>query len=290
MNIPLKKLPNGFAMPEYGLGTWQMGGRDERDPANDDQADIQGIKDAIDAGITHIDTAEIYANGYTETLVSRAIKGYDRSKLFIVSKVQAAHMSYDGIIEACQHSLERLGLSYLDMYLLHRYNATFPLQESIRAMDELANRGLIRAIGVANFGAGHIAEAQSYTKNKIVCDQVHYNLQFREPKNSGLLEYCRKNDIMLVAWRPVGKGDLLGDQPPVILELCEKYHKTPAQIALNWLISQPNVVTLSKTRSKKHLMENLGAIRWHMDPVDIEKIMTDYPGAQNISNVIPLDK
>jgi diketogulonate reductase-like aldo/keto reductase len=289
MTIPDKKLLNGFTIPEYGLGTWQMGGRKERDLANDDQQDIQGIKNAIEAGITHIDTAEIYADGYTETLIAQALKEYDRSKLFIVSKVQVAHLSYDDIIQSCQRSLERLGLSHLDMYLLHRYNPELPLRDSIRALDELKSRGLIRNIGVANFGIEHLEEAQSYTKNKIVCDQVHYNLQFREPETSGLLEYCQKNDVMLIAWRPLGKGTILSKTPLIIQAICEKYQKTPAQIALNWLISQKNVVTLSKTRSKEHLLENLGAVGWHMDQNDIEKIRAEYPNQESVSDVIPLE-
>jgi diketogulonate reductase-like aldo/keto reductase len=163
------------------------------------------------------------------------------------------------------------------------------LKESVRALAELKNRGLVKAIGVANFGIPHLEEAQSYTSHKIVCDQVHYNLEFREPEKSGLLEYCRKNDIMLVAWRPLGKGNMLQEIPSVVHDLCERYDKTPAQIALNWLISQPNVVTLSKTRSQAHLSENLGAVGWNMDQGDVEKLRNEYPGQKSTSDVIPLE-
>ena len=94
MQIPTKKLKTGFQMPIYGSGTWQMGGRKEHDLSNDDEADIEGIRNALDIGITHIDTAEVYADGYSEILVSKAIEGYDRSKIFLVSKVQEKNMSY----------------------------------------------------------------------------------------------------------------------------------------------------------------------------------------------------
>ena len=288
MTIPVKKLNTGFAMPVFGLGTWKMGGSKERDLTNDDAADIAAIKTAINAGITHIDTAEIYANGYAETLVSEALKDYDRSKIFLVSKVQAANLAYDSILRSCEQSLQRLNTNYLDLYLLHRYNPEFPLKDSIRALDKLLSQGLIRNIGVSNFNVQHLTEAQSYTSNKIVCDQVHYNLEFREPEKSGLLKYCQKNDIFLVAWRPIGKGNLLQNIPTVLKEVCDKYQKTPAQIALNWLISQPNAVTLSKMTNGAHLIENLGAVGWQMASEDIEKLRHKYPNQQEVSNVAPL--
>lgn len=101
MTIPSKKMRNGLEMPVYGFGTWQMGGRMERDHANDDGADTAAIRTAIELGVTHIDTAEVYADGYTEQLVGRAIQDYDRSQLFIVSKVKASNMAHDTVIVSC---------------------------------------------------------------------------------------------------------------------------------------------------------------------------------------------
>lgn len=288
MKIPVKKLKTGFEMPVYGLGTWQMGGRKEHDFQNDDEADIAGIRAALDAGVTHIDTAEIYADGYTEILVGKAIKDYDRSKIFLVSKVQAANLSYDNILNACDKSLERLQTDYLDLYLLHRYNPEISLKESMMALDKLITNGKIKNIGVCNFTKEHLAEAQSYTKNKIVCNQVHYNLVFREPERTGLLEYCQNNDIFLSAWRPLGKGSLLEHTPQMILDMCKRYNKTSAQIDINWLISQPYVITLSKTRHVNHLKENLGSLDWQMDDLDIEKLRQEYPNQEDVSDSVPL--
>jgi len=263
MKIPVKTLKNGFEIPVYGLGTWEMGGRMEKDQSNNGTADIQAIQTAIDSGIMHIDTAEVYANGYTETLLGKAIKPYDREKLFLVSKVYTNHMGYDDLIRSCKDSLKRLGVTYLDLYLFHRYPGN-QLKEAMRAMDTLKNEGLIRNIGLSNFTLAHMQEAQSYTENNIVATQVHYNLQYREPEKSGVLDYCQKNDMMLIAYRPLQKGMILQENS-LIDSFCQKYHKTPAQIALNWLISQKNVVTLSKTTSSDHLKENLGAADWTMD-------------------------
>src|SRR5947208_15653907 len=109
MIIPLKKLKNNFEMPVYGLGTWQMGGRKTYHPHKNDEVDIKAIKTAIDLGVTHIDTAESYANGYAEILIGKAIKNYDRSKLFIVSKASVDHLRYDDLIKAAKESIKRLG-------------------------------------------------------------------------------------------------------------------------------------------------------------------------------------
>lgn len=290
MKIPTKKLKNDFELPVYGLGTWQMGGRDERDLANDDRADIEAIKQAIARGITHIDTAEIYANGHSEELISIALKESKtkRGDIFLVSKVPSEHQGYEGVLNACKKSLDRLGVQYLDLYLLHDYDSLFPLNETMRAMVELKDKGLIKNIGVSNFGIEHLKEAQSYCKYPIVCNQVHYNLRVREIEKSGLLKYCQDNDIMIVAYRPTDKGKLFNTKFELVSELCKKYNKTFPQVAINWLVSQPNVVTLAKTRNLGHLEENLGALNWSMEFEDIENLRNNFPDQIFVSDVIPL--
>lgn len=289
MHIPTKKLKNGFEMPVYGLGTWAMGGMMQHDLNNDDNADILSIQQAIDNGITHIDTAEVYAEGYSEILIGKAIEKYDRKKLFLASKVWRSHHHYDDLIKACKESLKRVGVSYFDLYYTHRYSLDIPVKETMRAMDTLINEGLIKNIGVCNHTIEEFEEAQSYAKHKIVAHQLHLNLKYREAERKGLLEYCQKNDVMFVAWRPLQRGILLSEKENIVSELAEKYHRTPAQIALNWLISQDNVVTLSKTRSEEHLKENLGAVGWTMEKEDIKRLDKEYPDQEDVSDAVPLD-
>ena len=286
MTIPLKTLKNGFSMPVYGLGTWQMGGRNEHDPKNDDEADIAAIKAAIDSGITHLDTAESYAAGYSEILVEKAIKGFNRKKLFIASKAHVEHLGYDDLINAAKASLKRLEISYLDLYYAHSYSHTIPAKETMQAMDALVEEGLIKNIGVSNFTVEEMKEAQSYAKHKVAANQLHLNLKYREAERKGLLAYCQKNDVMFVAWRPLQMGMNL--DIPILQEIAKKYNKTPAQVALDWLISQDNVVTLSKTRNTSHLKENLGAVGWQMEWEDVEKLRRDFPNQEDISDTVPL--
>lgn len=291
MTIPTKKLTNGFKMPVYGLGTWQIGGRYQRDPKSDENENIALIKTAIDLGVSHIDTAELYANGYTEELIGRAIAGFDRSKLFLVSKVYTPkHARYEDVINACKNSLKRLNTTYLDLYLTHRYN---PLEvsykETMRAMDKLVDEGLVKNIGFSNYSISDIQKAQSYAKHKLVAGQMHYNLQIREIEKKKILKYCQRNDIMLIAWRPVQIHNLIKNPPQIVLELMKKYKKTAIQIAINWLISQKNVVAISKTTNIKHLKENLGAVGWNMKKEDIEKLRKEYPDQQDVSDTMSLD-
>lgn len=276
MDIPTKRAKNGFGMPVYGIGTWGMGGGMTRNPLNDDEADVEAIKTAIDLGIMHVDTAELYAAGHAEKLVREAIAGYPREKLFLVSKVKGQNLRYEDVLTAAENSLRRLGTDYLDLYLVHWPNPSIPLKETMKALDELLKKGLTKNIGVSNFAVQDLKEAQSYTKNKIVNNQVHYSLKVREPEENGVLEYCQKNDILLTAYTPLAKGELVKKEG-LLGELAEKYDKTPAQVALNWLISQDNVVTIAKTRNTEHLRENLGAVGWEMKEVDIEKLRSEFP-------------
>lgn len=287
-NIPTKKLNNGFEMPVFGLGTWMMGGDRQRNPNNDDKKDIESIQMAIESGITHIDTAEKYAEGHAEELVGEAIKNYDRSKLFVVSKVDKINLKYDSVINSAKNSLKRLRTDYLDLYLIHFPNPEISISETMQAMDFLKKEGLIRNIGISNFNIGRIKEAQSYSNNKIVANQLHLNLMYREPEIAGLIDYCQQNDMMFIAWRPVQKGMILSKDIPIMNEMCQKYNKTPAQIAINWLISQDNIVTLSKMGKPEHLEENLGALDWQISKEDIEKLRKEFPNQQSISDAVPL--
>lgn len=287
MNIPTKKLDSGFELPVYGLGIWQMGGRWEADTSNDAE-EINAICAALDAGVTHIDTAEAYGNGHAEELLKQAIDGYDRSKLIIATKVSAHNQSYDGVHASLRASLQRMGLEYVDLYLLHRMpEPGIDIADTMRAMDELVEQGLVKYIGVCNMTPHRFDEIQKLTKNKLVCNQVHYNVQYREIEDKGVLRHSQENDTMLVAWRPLQRGVLA--QSPLMVELAEKYNKTPSQVVLNWLISQKNVVTLSKTSNVAHLHENLGAFGWTLDDADIERIRAEYPDQKLVSDAVPLD-
>ena len=278
-----KTLKCGFSMPVLGMGTWQMGGRMERDSRNDDAGQIQALKTGLDLGFNLIDTAESYADGKAEELVGEAIRGYDRGKLFLTSKVWKTHVAYDDVLRAAENSLKRLGTDYLDLYLYHQVNNEVPLKETMRAFDRLVLEKLVRHIGVSNFALERFKRAQACAEHKIVVNQIHYSLSVREPE-SELLPWLQENDVMIQAWRPLrGVPDCA-----LLNELCTKYGKTKSQIALNWLIMQKNIVTITASSSARHIQDNLDAAAFEMAPSDVELLMRDFPEKKFISDAVPL--
>lgn len=278
-----KTLKCGFSMPVLGMGTWQMGGRMERDSRNDDAGQIQALKTGLDLGFNLIDTAESYADGKAEELVGEAIRGYDRGKLFLTSKVWKTHVAYDDVLRAAENSLKRLGTDYLDLYLYHQVNNEVPLKETMRAFDRLVSEKLVRHIGVSNFALERFKRAQACAEHKIVVNQIHYSLSMREPE-SELLPWLQENDVMIQAWRPLrGVPDCA-----LLNELCAKYGKTKSQIALNWLIMQKNIVTITASSSAGHIQDNLDAAAFEMAPSDVELLTRDFPEKKFISDAVPL--
>lgn len=288
MNIKTKQLKNGFKIPIFGIGTYNMA-------EGEDKRDQDSILNALELGVTHIDTAESYANGNCEKLVGECIKKFNRNQIFLVSKVKYENLSYKGIKQAIQNSLNRLQTNYLDLYLMHRCPKEESFEECVLAMNELKDLGLIKNIGLSNTNTKHTADLLKFSKHPFVVNQVHYNLQFREPEKDGLLKFCQEKDMFLEAWRPVNKGDknksgMNITKPGITIldQLCKKYDKTPAQISINWLISQTNVITLAKSSNINHLKENLSALDWEMEKQDIEKITKFFPDQKFISDTVPL--
>jgi len=285
MQIPTKKLENGFEIPVLGMWTWKMWGITTRDKSNDDAQDIRALRHAISKWLTCIDSAEMYAGGYSETLLGEAIKNTPREELFLSSKVRGDNCSYKAIKNACKNSLQRLGVEYLDLYYIHWRDARFSLKDAMRAMNELVDEGLIRYIWVSNFSTESLQEAQRHSQYPIVANQVHFNLIYREPEVSGLLEYCQKNDVMLVAWKPI---EFWVPWEKILEELSKKYKKTHFQIALNWIISHSNVVTLFMSRTPENIDQNIWSIGWEMKQSDFKNLSENFPGQQNISNTASL--
>ena len=266
--MEFKKLENA-KIPVLGIGTWGMGGWISADYSHD-VGYINAIKTALKVGITHIDTAEVYGNGHAEELIGKAIKGFGRDKLFITSKVYRNHLHYSDVINSAKNSLKRMNCRYIDLYLIHWPNPNIPLKETMRAIDYLVKKKIVKFIGVSNFSLKLLKEAQKCTKNKIVANQVEYNLLKREPEKN-LLKYCQEKGIFLIAYQPLAGGKLAHSGFKFLDELAEKYKKTPAQIAINWLISKQNVITIPKA-SAEHIKEDISALGWKLSKKDAENL------------------
>lgn len=267
--MEFKELVKGVKIPVIGLGTWKMGGEMSPDASHDKES-IEALRRGIELGITHIDTAEIYADGHSEELVAEAIKEFDRDKIFITSKVWHTNLRYNDLINAAKRSLKRLEIEQMDLYLVHWPNQDIPLKETMRGMEYLLEQELTRFIGVSNFSVELLKEAQSHlNKIKIVNNQVEFSLVHKKPEKE-LLPFCQKNKIILTAYSPLKR--LFGKNIPLLDTLAEKYNKTIAQIALNWLILKDQVIAIPKASNIKHVEENAGTVGWKLENNDIKNL------------------
>ena len=261
----------GRQIPALGLGTWGIGGFETPDYSKDEEY-VQILEKAIEMGFTHIDTAEYYAAGHTEEIVGKAMKKFNRSDLFIVSKVWPNHLRERELLSSLENSLRRLQTNYIDLYLIHWPNPDIPLEETFTAMARAVDEGLIKYVGVSNFDRKLLEEAISKSKVPIVCDQVLYNVEERGPEKDGLLNFCQKEGITLTAYSPLNRGILSMKVKNELEKISKKYGATIFQIMLAWLISKNKVVAIPKAGKIEHLRENLKALDLRLSEEEIRLI------------------
>jgi len=263
MNIPAAALPNNLSMPRFGIGTWRMGER-----AAAAQAEIAAIKAAIERGVTLIDTAEMYGDGGAEEVIAQAIAGV-REKLFIVSKVYPHNASKKGAIAACERSLKRLQTEYLDCYLLH-WPGEHPIADIVDAFETLKAQGKIRAWGVSNFDVADMQELVAVANGEnVATNQVLYNLS-RRGIEFDLLPWQRERRIPTMAYSPIEQARLL--ESTKLKAIALDIGTTPAQLAIAWLLAQPDMIVIPKTTHIARLEENLGALSLTLDATTLSAL------------------
>lgn len=253
MTVPSVRLPSGDEMPTVGVGTWDIDGDTVRD----------AVRAALEAGYTHVDTAEGYMN---ESEIGDVLAEHDREELFLTSKVLPSNLGYESVIEACEASLDRLGTDYLDLYLIHWPNPAISLRETLHAMETLHERGSVRNVGVSNFSAYQLSAAQHVSNVPIAVNQIEFHPWFQRPE---LVEYCRETDVVIEAAAPLARTEVFDDD--VVQELADEYEKTPAQIALRWALEN-DVVVIPKSSSPEHVRENVELFDWELDESDRSRL------------------
>lgn len=262
-------------IPKIGLGTWGLGGKYERDESSR-EASIKSLRFGLEIGYRLIDTAELYGRGLAEEIVGQAIKNWPRQEIFIISKVWLDNLAYEAVLNSAKNSLVRLGTDYIDLYLIHwskenRSKKIVPLEETVLAMEYLADQRLIKYIGVSNADISALEQVQKILKHtKLAANQIEYNL-YDKSASRNIVPYCRQHSIKLIAYRPLAKGNLGWTKDQVIRGLSKKYNKTPVQIVLNWLICL-DLSPIPKASYKNHLLENYGALGWRLEVNDVKLI------------------
>ncbi|HEY8345840.1 MAG TPA: aldo/keto reductase [Symbiobacteriaceae bacterium] len=266
--IPTVKLPAGQPVPILGQGTWYMGQDRSRR-----REEVAALQLGIDLGMTLIDTAEMYANGGAEEVVAEAIAGR-RDQVFVVSKVLPSNASRRGTVQACERSLRRLRTDYIDLYLLH-WRGSYPLEETVEAFEELVRAGKIRYWGVSNFDTEDMEELVRIRGGSAVAtNQVLYNLS-RRGIEFDLLPWCRQRKIPIMAYSPIEQGRLLNH--PVLREVAGRHGATPAQVALNWLLRQGDILVIPKAARLEHVRENRAALDLTLTEQDLADLDRAFP-------------
>jgi diketogulonate reductase-like aldo/keto reductase len=240
----------GVEVPILGQGTWQI--RDRRSA-------VEALRVGFDLGMTHVDTAELYRG--SEETIAEALAD-KRDDLFLVSKVLPPHASFKGTLEACDKSLARLKTDRLDVYLQHWNDGSFLIEETMRAMGELIDRGKIRFAGISNFDVDELEEAKSALgRHRLACNQVYYSMTARGAEKD-VLPWCKRNGVALVAYSPFGST---GGFPPesskggkALRDVAARLGKTPRQVALAFLARDPGVFVIPKAEKAAHVRENAG--------------------------------
>jgi diketogulonate reductase-like aldo/keto reductase len=203
-----------------------------------------------------------------EEVVGSAIhaSGLEREEFFITTKAWSNNLTHDEIRRACEDSLSRLDVDYVDLYLIHRPGSA-PLEESLAEMHELVSEGKTRYIGVSNFSVDQLERSIEISEEPIFTNQVEYH-PFK--RRDSLLSFCREQGVLLTAYSPIGHGKVLRDG--TLQAIGDRYAKTPAQVALRWLVQQDNVITIPKAASEKHQRENMDIFDFELSEEEMRAI------------------
>ena len=261
----------GVPVPVIGQGTWKMEGDSPVEA-------LAALQAGLDAGMTHVDTAELYGGGRVESLVARAIAGR-RESVFLVSKVMPNHASRSGTVKACEASLQRLGTDHLDCYLLH-WPGPHPLEETLAAFEQLVEEGKIRSWGVSNFDVDDLEEAlQIAGPGRIACNQVLYHLRSRDIEDR-VVPWCVKHDVVVVGYSPFGSGDFPQPQSKggkVLGDVARAHGVTPHQLALAFLVRDPHVLAIPKSAKVARVRENAGAAGLKLGRDEVARLEEAFP-------------
>ncbi len=280
-NIKTVKLPDGSEMPKLGQGTWQM--------AEDDakmEREIAGLRHGIERGIRMIDTAEMYAEGKAESLAGDAIKGLDRSELYIVSKVYPQNANKKHMFSSLERSLKLLGTDYLDMYLLH-WREDADLAEMVWCMEKLKDEGKIKRWGVSNFDVADMEDLWKVPDgHRCVMNQVLYNLGTRGVEYD-LIPWQREHGVPFTAYSPVGQAGALVTQDGVskaqmmsdknVNEVAARLGVSVVQLLLAFSMRFDDFASIPKAVGFDHIDENAAALDIALSDADIEQLSASFP-------------
>ncbi len=263
------KFRDGTIVPALGQGSWHLA--NGRHPVAGEE---EALRTGLSRGMTLIDTAELYSSGRSEELIGRVIAG-QRDRVFLVSKVLPEHTTGNGIAQACEASLARLGTDHLDLYLLHWRNRATDLSGVVTGFENLRATGKIRAWGVSNFNVSDLEDLfQIPHGDRCATNQVRYNLDGRGIEYD-LLPWCEQRGMPVMAYTPLGGSSLLGD--PTLTRIGAAHNCSAAAVALAWAIRSGNVIAIPESGSVAHVKENAVALSLTLTPQELQTLDAAHP-------------
>ncbi len=294
-----REVAPGLRLSTIGLGAWQFGterwgyGQDfTREDA------VAAVHASLDAGVNWIDTAEVYGDGLSEEIIAEALGDRIRD-VIIATKVSGSHLRRRDVLRAAEGSLRRLKRDWIDLYQLHWPNSYVPLEETLEALERLLQEGKVRYVGVSNYPPELMEVLRQALGERLVSNQVRYSLADRSVEKH-ILPYCRRHGMVVIAYSPLGQGLLTGKYTPdhlpqdpirgnsplfqspnvdriwdvvaVLKELAASYGKTPAQVALRWLIQQEGVVAIPGAKNAQQARDNAGAMDFTLSEEDWKRL------------------
>lgn len=247
---------NDDTVPALGIGTWQLKG----------DACRKALAEALSVGYRHIDTAQAYGN---EAEVGEALagSGIPREELFLTTKVWREHLDERGVKDSFDASLERLGLDYVDLLLIHWDDDSVPMEETLSAMDDLRDRGKVKHVGVSNFTVPKLQQARKASRSPIFANQIEYHPFLGQ---NPIRAYCREHDILVTAYCPIARGEVTDNT--VLREIADTHGKSNVQVTLRWLLQQDQVMAIPKSEDPSHIRDNFDIFDFELSSVEMDRI------------------
>jgi len=247
----------GVEVPALGFGTARM---------DDYETQYRAVAAALETGYRHLDTAQIYGS---EPAVGDALadSDCDREDVFVTTKVAGEHETYDEVVDSVRGSLDDLGLETVDLFLLHWPVDDADTEDRLRALNDCRDDGLLDHVGISNFSVDGTREAETLSEAPILTNQVEYHVGERR---DDLLAYCLDEGVMLTAYSPLGVGDLLDDE--TLAAVAERRDRRPAQVAIRWLLQQPQVSTIPMSSSPAHIEENAAVFDFELTDEEMREL------------------
>lgn len=244
-------------IPNLGLGTWQN---------TDTEECRNAVKNALNMGYKHIDTAQAYDN---EEFVGKGLEksDVDREDYFLASKVWISNLAKEDVVKSTEESLRKLGVDSVDLMYIHWPSGQYGPEETLNGFTQLVKEGKIENIGISNFTPEQVDEAMQIAGDHIIANQVEMHPLLQQEE---LLEKCREHDITLVAYSPLARGKVF--DVPELQEIADKHDASEAQVSLAWLMQKEGVVAIPKATSEEHIRDNFEAQELELEEEDIEKI------------------